>query len=296
MLGAGTVRIGDVLGAAAGRRPTCTPFAPPTLETVVEPAGRQQRGALHVALTQLAEQDPLIDLRRDETRGEMSRVALRRGAEGGRRRRRWPRSYGVEVTFRETTTLCVERLVGTGAAHELIAVGAEPVPGHRRAARSSRRRSGGGVDFRLGVERGSMPPAFFTAVEETVRGTLQQGLRGWPVLDCVVTMTHSGYWARQSHSHGTFDASMSSTAGDFRHLTPLVLMTALRQAGTRVLEPMHRFELEIPAGRARRRCCPRWPGCDAVPRATEPVGSSYLLERRRAGRLGAPAAAASCPR
>lgn len=60
-------------------------------------------------------------------------------------------------------------------------------------------------------------------------------------------MTHSGYCPRQSHAHATFDKSMSSTAGDFRQLTPLVLMNALRQAGTRVHEPVHRFRLEIPA-------------------------------------------------
>ena len=40
---------------------------------------------------------------------------------------------------------------------------------------------------------------------------------------------------------------MSSTAGDFRELTPLVLMTALARAGTEVLEPLHRFRLELPA-------------------------------------------------
>jgi ribosomal protection tetracycline resistance protein len=40
---------------------------------------------------------------------------------------------------------------------------------------------------------------------------------------------------------------MSSTAGDFRNVTPLVLMTALARAGTTVLEPVHRFRLEVPA-------------------------------------------------
>ena len=40
---------------------------------------------------------------------------------------------------------------------------------------------------------------------------------------------------------------MSSTAGDFRELTPLVLRAALRRAGTEVLEPVHRFTLELPA-------------------------------------------------
>jgi ribosomal protection tetracycline resistance protein len=38
-----------------------------------------------------------------------------------------------------------------------------------------------------------------------------------------------------------------STAGDFRHLTPLVLAEALRQAGTLVCEPIQRFQLEVPA-------------------------------------------------
>jgi ribosomal protection tetracycline resistance protein len=67
------------------------------------------------------------------------------------------------------------------------------------------------------------------------------------VTDAEVTLTRSGYWPRQSHAHGTFDASMSSTAGDFRQLTPLVLMAALAQAGTLAHEPVHRFRLEIPA-------------------------------------------------
>jgi ribosomal protection tetracycline resistance protein len=40
---------------------------------------------------------------------------------------------------------------------------------------------------------------------------------------------------------------MSSTAGDFRALAPIVLRRALRRAGTVVEEPIHRFDLEAPA-------------------------------------------------
>ena len=122
-----------------------------------------------------------------------------------------------------------------------------------------------------------MPYAFFVAVEETVRETLGQGLRGWEVTDCVVTMTHSGYWPRQSHAHATFDKSMSSTARDFRQLTPLVLMDALAEAGTRVYEPMHRFRLELPAD-TFGPVLPVLAGLGAVPRATAPRGTSYLVE------------------
>jgi ribosomal protection tetracycline resistance protein len=47
--------------------------------------------------------------------------------------------------------------------------------------------------------------------------------------------------------HQKFDKSMSSTGADFRGLTPLVLMSALAKAGTRVHEPIHRYHLEVPA-------------------------------------------------
>jgi len=104
-----------------------------------------------------------------------------------------------------------------------------------------------GVRFGLGVEAGALPSASFIAVEETVERTLQQGLYGWRVTDCVVTLSASGYWPRQSSAHGGFDKSMSSTAGDVRHLTSLVLMAALQRAGTRVHEPVHRFRLDVPA-------------------------------------------------
>ena len=52
---------------------------------------------------------------------------------------------------------------------------------------------------------------------------------------------------RQSNAHSVFDKSISSTAGEFRNLTSLALLSALKQAGTTVYEPNDRFHLEIPA-------------------------------------------------
>jgi ribosomal protection tetracycline resistance protein len=74
------VRIGDTIGlensdgnanGPSPATPTGRQFASPTLETAVVPATREDRGALHLALTQLAEQDPLINLRRDDLRQEV---------------------------------------------------------------------------------------------------------------------------------------------------------------------------------------------------------------------------------
>jgi ribosomal protection tetracycline resistance protein len=236
------IRIGDPIGIP--RTGPAEHFSPPTLETVVVPEQGEDRAALQVALSQLAEQDPLIDLRQDDVRQEVY-VSLYGEVQKEVIQATLADEYGLAVTFRETTTICVERPTGTGEAYELMGEGNPFLA--TVGLRVEPATVDSGVGFRLEVELGSMPYAFFRNVEDTVRRTLAQGLYGWQVIDCVITMTHSGYAPRQSHAHQKFDKSMSSTGTDFRGLTPLVLMAALRRAGTRVQEPIARFRLELPA-------------------------------------------------
>ncbi|WP_030899138.1 elongation factor G [Streptomyces sp. NRRL F-5126] len=307
--GLADVRIGDALAPAgdapadartgasgAETRASRGFFPPPTLETLVVPARDADRAALHAALAELAEQDPLIGYRKGELRrggaqdlyvclyGEVQKEVVRETLAD---------DYGIGVTFRETTVICRERLAGSGAAFEVksrdgnpflatVGLRVDPAP------------AGSGVVYRLGVELGSMPYAFMRAVEETVRETLEQGLYGWRVTDLAVTLTHTGYNARQSHAHGTFDKSMSSTAGDFRNLTPLVLIDALRAAGTRVHEPVHRFRLDVPSDTygavlpllARLGGVPDAPAVTGATTTVEgrvPAASVHALERRLVG-------------
>ena len=77
--------------------------------------------------------------------------------------------------------------------------------------------------------------------------------------------------------HATFDKSMSSTAGDFRNLTPLVLMDALRKAGTMVLEPIHSFSVEVPSD-VFGTLLPVLSRLRAVPGESTAAGASYLVE------------------
>jgi ribosomal protection tetracycline resistance protein len=238
------IQVGDTVGEppAAPARPGVTRhhFAPPTLETVVVPASPADRPALHAALSQLAEQDPLINLRQDDVRaellvslyGEVQKEVIGATLAG---------EFGLAVAFRESTTICIERPAGTGAGVEFMG-GANPF----RATvglRVDPAAAGSGVTFRLEIELGALTSAFLRATEETVRQTLTQGLSGWQVTDITVTLTHSGYTPPPPYGWSKW----SSSAGDFRNLTPLVLMSALSQAGTEVFEPMHRFSLEIPA-------------------------------------------------
>ncbi|MCH6162199.1 elongation factor G [Streptomyces marispadix] len=272
------VRVGDAVcseGAARRVAPRQQHFAPPTLETVVTPGRPEERGALHTALTRLAEQDPLIGLRQDELRGELH-MSLYGEVQKEVVQATLADEFGLDVGFRESTTICVERLDGPGSAVEImnketnpflatVGLRVEPAP------------EGSGVSYGLDVELGSMPYAFMRAVEDTVRGTLREGLQGWEIPDCKVTMTHSGYAPRQSHAHAIFDKSMSSTGADFRQLTPLVLMEALKRAGTTVHEPMHHFRLEIPA-ETFGVVLPVLSRMRAVPQAPVTKGDAYVLE------------------
>ena len=272
--GLGDLRIGDEIGVPRKARQHY--FAPPTLETVVVPRLPEDKGALHVALTWLADQDPLIQLRQDDKRQELF-VSLYGEVQKEVLAATLADEFGIEVTFHETTTICIERPVSTGVAVEIINTESNPF-----LATVGLRVEPGEVDSgaRFRFEKsvhGTMPAAFFAAVEETVKEALRAGLYGWEVKGCTVTLTHTGYWARQSSAHGTFDKSSSSTAGDFRNLTRLVLMDALKQAGTRVCEPVNRFHLEIPADTFGPTSS-LLARLGAVPRTQELRGSSYVVE------------------
>ncbi|MET7689408.1 translation factor GTPase family protein [Streptomyces sp. NPDC005483] len=271
--GLADIRVGDALGEP--RKAHGHFFAPPSLETVVVPGPDTDSTALHLALTQLAEQDPLIGLRHDEERRETS-VSLYGEVQKEVIQATLAEEFGFDVTFRESSPLCVERPVGTGAAVRfnkkdgnpfLATVGlrVDPAP------------VGSGVGFRREVELGAMPYAFFKAVEDTVHETLGHGLYGWQVTDCTVTMTHCGYSPRQSHAHQRFNKSMSSTGADFRGVTPPVLVEALRRAGTGVYEPMHRFRVEAPAD-TLGALLPALTALRAVPETTETRGETGSVE------------------
>lgn len=230
------VRVGDRAGQLDGPAPRHF-FAPPGLETVVRAERPADAARLHTALRSLAEQDPTIDLRQDEENTDSAVVRLHGEVQKEILAATLTESFGVRARFDRTRTVCIERPVGTGEAVEEMDTRGHNYFWATVGLRVEPAGPGAGVVFRLAVHLGSLPLAFHKAIEETVRTTLRHGLYGWQVTDCAVTLTHTGF------------ASPVSAADDFRKVTPLVLMEALRRAGTRVHEPVSAFELEVPADR-----------------------------------------------
>ena len=244
--GLADVRIGDAIGTP--RAGVEHRFAPPTLETVVVPRDPDDGNALRVALAQLAEQDPLIDVRQDDGRHEIS-VSLYGEVQKEVVQATLASDYGLEVGFRETTTICVERPAGRGEAAEVLHAESNPFLA-TIGLRAQPAPPGTGVEFRLDVDTRTAPlylyktiESFTASMDEYVRGALQEGLFGWRVTDCVVTMTRCAYSIPDGPPSRR---GPPSTAADFRKLTPLVVLRALEQAGTVVCEPVVRVAVELP--------------------------------------------------
>jgi ribosomal protection tetracycline resistance protein len=229
--GLAAVQVGDRIGAGPAPAPDHQ-FAPPTLAAAVRPLCPGEKVALHAALVELAEQDPLIALRSDDIGGDLV-VSLYGEVQGEVLRDTLAADYGIDVELSDTVVVCIERPVSVGHALEVRGRG-----GNRFRATVGLRiepgTPGGGLEVRSDIPPGWIPPAFTAAVEETARATLQEGLRGWPVSDAIVTITDCDH------------RPPPVPVGEFRSLTPIVARAALAEAGTVVCEPVHRFEIEAP--------------------------------------------------
>jgi ribosomal protection tetracycline resistance protein len=244
--GLGGIEIGDAVG-----RPTVVQdrqFAPPTLEAVVAPCERKDAPALRLALSQLAEQDPLIDVRQDDA--DELHVSLYGEVQKEVVQATLASDYGLDVTFRETTTICIERPFGTGEAVERLHAESNPFLA-TIALRVEPARDTSAVDFRLEVDPRTIPLYLYKTVESFtehigryVRETLREGIFGWQVTGCAVTMVECTYSVPDGPPSRR---GPLSTPADFRKLTPIVTMRALEEAGTAVCEPTVRAALEVPA-------------------------------------------------
>ncbi len=243
-------RVGDAIGPTPARD-TNRQFAPPTLETVITPRNPDDRARLRVALDQLAEQDPLINVRQNDAVREIS-VWLYGEVQKEVIGSTLATDFDIDVSFHETTTICIERPIGTGADLELLQWDSNPYSA-TLGLRIEPAPAGSGVEFRVDVDPRDLPIHIYKTADNFVEhmrqyigNTLQEGRFGWPVTDCTVTMIECGYYASDGPTKPS-GGTTRTVAADFRKLTPFVLKRALEQAKTVVCEPMIRASIEAPS-------------------------------------------------
>lgn len=225
------IRVGDQLGEPDESRPRAH-FSPPILESIVRSEEPGQSAELHAALTELADEDPLIRTR--PARGGATSVLLYGAVQREVITERLKREFGVDAAFDQVQPVYFERPTGVGQAlwefnprgynefYQTVGLRIERAP------------SGAGNTFVRDVEWGLLPRAYHRAIEDAAIATLQQGLHGWEVTDCTLTLTRIGYLRPMT------------AAADFRNLTRMVVLQALQRAGSDVYEPSYTVEVEVP--------------------------------------------------
>jgi ribosomal protection tetracycline resistance protein len=88
---------------------------------------------------------------------------------------------------------------------------------------------GSGVHYCSEVSVNDVAAKYQKEIEQTISKALEQGIKGWQVTDCKITLVEGE------------DHNIHSRSGDFIIATPMALMNGLSQSDTTLLEPILTF-------------------------------------------------------
>lgn len=220
-------RVGDVLGNPSNIRKQTT-LNIPLLTVQVTPKNEADYAKLAEALTELAGEDPLLDFRWHKEDKELH-LKIMGVIQMEILTILLENRFGIEAEFKEPTVIYKETPVSTGDGFVNYTM-PKPcwavmrfriVPGER----------GSGIVYKSMVGVNDIHRKYQNEVERTVSKALSQGIRGWAVTDIKIELI-----AGEDHE-------IHSRPGDFILATPMGLMDALQNTGTKLLEPMLNFEV-----------------------------------------------------
>ena len=207
----------------------------PVMAFAVEPKSRGDEDKVLSSLRRLQEEDPTIDLHRDQQTGEqivagLSQVHVEVILDRLRER------FGVEVALKPPRVPYQETIRGTATAHGRhkkqsggrgqfgdCHIEIEPLP------------AGEGFEFVNKIKGGVIPSSFIPAVEKGVREAMESGvLAGYPVKDVRVRLYDGQYH------------SVDSSEIAFKLAGLHAMKDALGQADPVLLEPIMQVTLSVP--------------------------------------------------
>jgi elongation factor G len=229
-------RAGDWL--AARDEPISMPSVPlpvPVMAFAIEPRTKGEEDKVFSALRRLQEEDPTIDLHRDEQTGEQIVAGLSQihvEVVIGRLRER----FGAEVALKPPRVPYQETIRASAHAHGRYKkqsggrgqfgdcrIEVEPLP------------AGAGFEFVNAIKGGVIPTSFIPAVEKGVLEAMRQGaVAGYPVKDVRVRVYD-----------GSFHAVDSSEMA-FKVAGSMAMRQALEQARAVLLEPIMLVNVSVP--------------------------------------------------
>lgn len=225
--GLDSVKIGDVFGNNK-RLKKLPKIASPTLTVRVLPEKAEQLDYMVEAFKRLEEEDPLLNVKWMPFERElhvqlMGMIQMEILTDVIRNR------FDLEVVFEKPSVIYKETPIGLGIGYvsmtspyfATLEIKVEPLP------------RGHGIIYESDYTTDFIFPRFQNEVKETVPGVLKEGVYGWEATDVKVTLI------------GGRSIELATKPSDFRAVTPIALMDALKSAGMMLLEPIQEFEIRV---------------------------------------------------
>lgn len=231
LTGISKARIGQIIGNEDVSR-DCR-LAVPLLMIKVTPDDPQQLPRMMQALSQLSEEDPLLDYEYDQDTREML-IRITGIIQIQILRELLETRYGLAADFSPPAIIYREQPSRTGRGLEeytmpkpcwaVVELTVEPLP------------PGSGLQFRSAVKDNVLAYRYQHHVEQSMRQTFRQGVLGWQVDDALVTLVYG-----ESHHEHTHPL-------DFFVATPIAALRALSDSQPILLEPWLRLVMRAESG------------------------------------------------
>jgi elongation factor G len=227
---------GDVLSDRDEEVPLALPPLPaPVMAFAIEPKAKGDEEKAFAALRRLQEEDPTIDLRRDQQTGEqivagLSQIHVEVIVDRLRER------FGAEVDLKPPRVPYQETIRGKAKAHGRYKkqtggrgqfgdchIEVEPLP------------HGAGFEFENAIKGGVIPTSFIPAVEKGIQEAMHEGVvAGYPVEDLKVRLYDGSYH------------SVDSSEMAFKIAGSMAFKQAMEQASPVLLEPVMTVAVSVP--------------------------------------------------
>jgi ribosomal protection tetracycline resistance protein len=204
----------------------------PALKSSIFPVNMEERSKLISALTFLNIEDPSLDFVINEQNNDLE-VNLYGLTQREVILSFLEERFKIQASFDEVKTIYKER--PKRHVEKTIPIEVPPNPYWASIGLTIEPLAiGSGLQIESNISLGYLNHSFQNAVFDGIRKACQSGLYGWEVTDLKVVFSYGFYY------------SPVSTPADFRQLAPYVFRLALQESGVDILEPVLRFNLEIP--------------------------------------------------
>ena len=225
--GLSSSKIGDILGNSK-KLPKQHRLAVPTLTVRVYPLKEEKLDELVVAFKYLQEEDPLLNVQWQDNERELH-VELMGIVQMEILTRIIKNRFKLDAIFEKPSVVYKETPASIGIGfvemftpyYATLKMKVEPLP------------RGSGIVYESAFTTDFIFPKYQNEVEDTVPLSLKEGVLGWEVTDVKVTLI------------GGRSTQLATKPSDFRAVTPIAVMNALKVAGTILLEPIQEYELNI---------------------------------------------------